>query len=139
MKRNGELASPPQSPSPGKERCRNPGSWEMLRNPLNRNSRFGQRLGEKDRKINSSAWTLTPLIRVRFLVPQPPPVSLSADQQPIRTILEPQARVAARAHGAQHLREPEGGLDVADALGPDVGDAVAIRIGRLRTRLPGQV
>src|SRR5262249_32292834 len=47
-------------------------------------------------------------------------------------VLELHARDLARAHGAQELRERDGGVGGGEALGADVGDAVALRVGGLR-------
>src|SRR5262249_61512897 len=54
-------------------------------------------------------------------------------------VLELHARDLARAHGAQEMRERDGGVGVGEALGADVGDAVALRVGRLRRRLAGEI
>src|SRR5438132_11193921 len=37
------------------------------------------------------------------------------------------------------MHELEGGVGVADAFGPDVRDAIAVSIGRLRVWLPGEI
>src|SRR5207244_2277117 len=37
------------------------------------------------------------------------------------------------------VRELEGSIGIADPFGPDIGDAVAVGIGRLRTWLPGEI
>jgi len=37
------------------------------------------------------------------------------------------------------MRELEGSIGIADAFRPDVGDAVALGIGRVRARLPGEI
>src|SRR5712671_3382253 len=63
----------------------------------------------------------------------------SVQQQRIRIILEPYAREAACPHRAEQMRDLEGGVGGAEAFGPDVGDAVAVRIGGVRSGLPGQV
>src|SRR5262245_58623189 len=65
--------------------------------------------------------------------------SFFAERQSIRIILESHAGQAPGAHGAQHVTELEGGLVVGDALRPDVRNAVSIRIGGARVRLPRQV
>src|SRR5262245_17581264 len=54
-------------------------------------------------------------------------------------VLQPHARDLARAHGAQEVRERDGGVGVGEALGADVGDAVALRVGRLRRGLEGEI
>src|SRR5262249_10686588 len=54
-------------------------------------------------------------------------------------VLEPHAGDLARAHGAQEMRERDGGVGVGETLGADVGDAVALRVGRLRRGLEGEI
>src|SRR5215510_7917052 len=63
----------------------------------------------------------------------------SPDQQPIRIVFEMDARDAAGAHRLNQICDFEGGVGVSDTLGPDVGDAVAVRIRRMGTGLPGEV
>ena len=67
-----------------------------------------------------------------------PLASLSSNQQPIRIIFEPHAREAP-ARIARNIYQLEGGVGVSNALGSDIGDAVAVRICGLRAGLPGQV
>ena len=49
------------------------------------------------------------------------------------------ARGAAGAHRPNQICEFEGGVGVTDAPLSDIGDAVAIRICRVGTRLPAQI
>src|SRR5262249_37146204 len=65
--------------------------------------------------------------------------SRSTVEQAARVILEPHARDSSGAHGDEHARDLEGRVGVTQPLGTDIGDAIALRVGRVRMRLKGQI
>jgi hypothetical protein len=57
-------------------------------------------------------------------------LSRPALDQPAAVVLEPHAREARRPHGAEQVDDLEGRFRIAESFGPDVGNAVAVRVGR---------
>src|SRR6266566_2260389 len=75
--------------------------------------------------------------KTRLCPPYRSTYSPAVEQEAV--VLEPHAGDLPRAHGAQQMHERDRGVGVGETLGADVGDAVAVGVGRLRRRLEGEI
>src|SRR6266568_8617061 len=70
--------------------------------------------------------------KTRLCPPYRSTYSPAVEQEAV--VLEPHAGDLPRAHGAQKMHERDRGVGVGEALGADVGDAVAVGVGGVRRR-----
>jgi len=69
----------------------------------------------------------------------PLPIGQQPIREPLRVVLERHAGQFSRAHGAEQVRQLESRRVVADAVGADIGNAIALGVTGLAVRLPRQI